>query len=233
MVNNKKLIIAIDGHSSCGKSTLAKALARELGYRYIDSGAMYRAVALQMVNSNITPAQLQAMDTAAMHDFFKKIDISFHVNPSTGSSDVYLNGKNVEREIRDMMISEIVSSVSSVIPVRREMVKRQQELGREKGIVMDGRDIGTVVFPHADLKIFMTARKEVRAKRRYDELIAKGYDVNMDEILSNIEKRDQLDTTRSEGPLIRAKDAKVLDNSDISLEQQWNIVMEWVKAAMM
>jgi cytidylate kinase len=227
---NKKIIIAIDGHSSCGKSTLAKGLAKELGYLYIDSGAMYRAVALQMVNRNIIASQLKEMAESDMQQFFKEVDISFQVNAATGISEVYLNGKNVEREIRDMMISDVVSSVSSIVPVRREMVKRQQELGNGKGIVMDGRDIGTVVFPHAELKIFMTARKEIRAKRRYDELISKGYRVSMDEILKNIEKRDDLDTNRTEGPLMKAADARVLDNSDITLEEQWRIAMKWVKA---
>jgi len=230
MVNTStdKLIIAIDGHSSCGKSTLAKALAKNLGYRYIDSGAMYRVVALHMVNKNITAEELESMSEKDIQKFLDEIDISFHVNKTSGVSEVYLNGNNVEREIRDMMISDVVSVVSAIIPVRHEMVKRQQALGKQKGIVMDGRDIGTVVFPHAELKIFMTAAKEVRAQRRFEELTSKGYSVTMDEVFKNIEKRDYADTHRLESPLLQAPDAKVLDNSHLSIDEQKSIALKWV-----
>jgi cytidylate kinase len=230
MENNSsnKLIIAIDGHSSCGKSTLAKALAKKLSYRYIDSGAMYRVVALHMVNKGLTAEQLQSMNKKDIQKFLDEIDISFHVNKTTGASEVYLNGNNVEREIRDMMISDVVSVVSAIIPVRHEMVRRQQALGKQKGIVMDGRDIGTVVFPHAELKIFMTAAKEVRARRRFEELTAKGYTVTMDEVFKNIEKRDYADTHRAESPLMQAPDAKVLDNSNLTIDEQKAIALKWV-----
>lgn len=221
-----KITIAIDGYSSCGKSTTAKALARKLGYSYIDTGAMYRAVTLYFSENNI-----DADDIVAVKNALDKIEITFRVNESKDSeniSDVYLNGRNVEQEIRQMDVSNNVSKVSAIKEVRVKMVKLQQEMGKHKGVVLDGRDIGTVVFPDAELKIFMTANPFVRAKRRYDELKAKGTEVSMAEVQDNIEKRDYIDTHREESPLTQAKDAIVLDNTHLSREEQLEFVMRAV-----
>ncbi len=228
-VGSEKLVIAIDGFSSCGKSTLAKALARHLGYRYIDSGAMYRAVTLFMIQHDLTVAQLESMNADEMDRFLDHIKITFQVNPETKLSEVHLNGLNVERQIRDLRISDLVSPVSAIPAIRRRMVKKQQGYGRDKGIVMDGRDIGTTVFPNAELKIFMTARPEVRAKRRFDELNEKGFMVTMDEVSKNIEDRDHTDTHRAESPLRKAEDAIVLDNSDLNQEEQLAIALDLVR----
>lgn len=228
-VGSEKLVIAIDGFSSCGKSTLAKALARHLGYRYIDSGAMYRAVTLFMIQHDLTVAQLESMNAEEMDRFLDHIEITFQVNPETKLSEVHLNGLNVERQIRDLRISDLVSPVSAIPAIRRRMVKKQQGYGRDKGIVMDGRDIGTTVFPNAELKIFMTARPEVRAKRRFDELNEKGFMVTMDEVSKNIEDRDHTDTHRAESPLRKAEDAIVLDNSDLNQEEQLAIALDLVR----
>jgi cytidylate kinase len=225
----KKIIIAIDGYSSCGKSTLAKQLAKELGYSYVDSGSMYRAVTLFMLRENLTVDDLQKMDKKQMQDFLSHIHIEFKVNPTKGVSETFLNRENVENEIREMKISDLVSPVSAIAAIRNAMVKKQQSYGRHKGIVMDGRDIGTTVFPDAELKIFMTAREEVRAKRRFDELTAKGYAVSMNEVLKNIESRDDQDTHRSASPLRQATDAIVLDNSDLNEKEQLTVALEWVK----
>lgn len=214
----KKIIIAIDGYSSGGKSTFAKAVAAKLGYIFIDTGAMYRAVTLYAMRQGI------ADDPAAITAALPGIRIDFRFNPQTGRSDVYLNGENVETEIRRIDVSNRVSSVSSIPEVRAKLVAMQQEMGRAKGVVMDGRDIGTVVFPDAELKIFMTADPRVRAERRYKELTAKGEMVSMEEIERNIRERDRQDETREVSPLRRAADAVLLDNSRMTVEQQ----MEWI-----
>jgi len=214
----KKLIIAIDGFSSCGKSTMAKDLAKDIGYTYIDSGAMYRAVTLFCIQQGLF--QGDELDVDGLSKMIDDIKIQFVFNPDTGRSDTWLNGRNVEKEIRTMEVADKVSPVSAVGFVRRAMVAMQQEMGKEKGIVMDGRDIGTTVFPDAELKIFVTARPEVRAQRRLDELLAKGETASFQEVLENVEKRDKIDSTRTESPLRQAVDAIVLDNSDISIEEQ-------------
>lgn len=231
MSERKKIIVAIDGYSSCGKSTLAKAIAKYLHYNYIDSGAMYRAVTLHMLNRNMVVAELNAMDTEQMKAFLNEIKITFHLSPETKLSEIYLNGVNVDNEIRTMSISDLVSPVSAIPAIRKRMVEKQQFYGGHKGIVMDGRDIGTTVFPDAELKIFMTADKEVRAKRRYEELRAKGHRLTLDEVYQNIASRDQQDTTRSESPLRQANDAIVLDNSDLNENEQMAIALEWVNQA--
>lgn len=216
----KKINIAIDGYSSCGKSTLAKALAAKLGYVYIDTGAMYRAVTLYCLKNN-----LSGKNEIVSH--LERINVSFQYNIQTEKSETYLNGKNVEREIREnTAVAENVSKISSIKEVRKKLVALQKELGREKGVVMDGRDIGTVVFPDAELKIFMTANHETRAKRRYDELMAKGVRVTMEEIMKNIELRDYEDTHRIENPLRKADDAVVLDNSELTYFSQLNFALK-------
>lgn len=217
-MENKKIIIAIDGYSSCGKSTFAKALAARLGYIFIDTGAMYRAVTLYAMRQGIVD-QPQAVVAA-----LPKIDIAFRFNPESGRSEVYLNGENVEREIRRIDVSNRVSTISSIPEVRTKLVTLQQQMGEARGVVMDGRDIGTVVFPNAELKIFMTADPRVRAERRYKELRAKGEEVSLEEIERNVRERDRQDETRAVSPLRRADDAVVLDNSHMTVEEQ----MEWV-----
>lgn len=228
-VKSPKIIIAIDGYSSCGKSTLAKALARKLAYSYIDSGAMYRAVTLFVQQHDISLEQLAEMTQKQLEGLMDNIHISFHVNPETGLSEVFLNGLNVEKRIRDLKVSDWVSPVSAVPEIRHRMVELQQSYGVHKGIVMDGRDIGTKVFPHAELKIFMTARDEVRAKRRFDELNNKGFMVTFDEVMKNIRDRDYTDTHRSESPLRQAEDAIILDNSDLTEQDQFEFALELVK----
>jgi cytidylate kinase len=226
--DKKKIIVAIDGYSSCGKSTLAKAIAKYLHYNYIDSGAMYRAVTLHMLNRNLMLSELQEMNAVQMQEFLSEIKITFHLNPETKLSEVYLNGVNVDQEIRTMRISDLVSPVSAIPAIRHRMVEKQQFYGGHKGIVMDGRDIGTTVFPNAELKIFMVADKDVRAKRRFDELTSKGYLVSMDEVYRNIESRDYQDTNRAESPLRKADDAIILDNSELNEKEQMAIALEWV-----
>ena len=218
----KKITIAIDGFSSCGKSTMAKDLAREVGYIYIDSGAMYRAVTLYSIENGIFDGDV--IDTERLKKEIKDIHISFRLNKETGRPDTYLNGVNVENKIRSMEVSSKVSPISTLDFVREAMVAQQQEMGKQKGIVMDGRDIGTVVFPQAELKIFVTARADVRAQRRYDELKAKGNNPVYEEILHNVEERDRIDQTRAISPLRRATDALLLDNSDMTIAQQ----KEWL-----
>ena len=219
----KRIVIAIDGFSSCGKSTMAKDLARQIGYTYVDTGAMYRAVTLYCLRNKlftdgkIDEAQLQA----AIND----IHITLKFNPTTGKADTWLNGKNVEQEIRTMEVSQLVSIVAAIGFARHHLVSQQQELGKEKGIVMDGRDIGTVVFPNAELKIFVTARPEVRAQRRLAELQAKGEKTTFEEVLENVRSRDHLDMTRAESPLRKAEDAIELDNSDITIDEQNKILI--------
>lgn len=213
-----KIVIAIDGFSSCGKSTMAKDLARKIGYIYIDSGAMYRAVTLFCLNRGLIDGD--TVDTEALRPLMTEIHIEFRLNPATGKADTYLNGENVEQEIRSMRVSDKVSPVSAIPFVRTALVALQQEMGRQKGIVMDGRDIGTTVFPDAELKIFVTASAATRAQRRVDELRAKGVPVDFDEVVANIVKRDHIDQTRKESPLRKADNAIELDNSTLTIEQQ-------------
>jgi CMP/dCMP kinase len=220
----KKIIIAIDGHSSCGKGTLAKNLANELGYLFIDSGAMYRAVTLYLTRANISLDELQA-DPAILGN----IKITFQYEEERHYYETYLNGENVENEIRSMEIARKVSPVSAIAEVRHFLVAQQQQMGEQKGVVMDGRDIGTVVFPEAELKIFMTASAEIRAKRRYDELTAKGIHVNYQEVLHNIKERDFIDSNRAESPLIKAEDAITLDNTSMSKKQQAQLSLSWAR----
>ncbi len=218
----KKIVIAIDGYSSGGKSTFAKAIASRLGYIFIDTGAMYRAVTLFALRSGMI--RNGEVDRKALVEALGRIRIGFRYNPEKGKSDIYLDGENVEDEIRGIEVSTWVSHVSSIAEVRALLVHLQQQMGKDKGIVMDGRDIGTVVFPDAELKIFMTASPHVRALRRYKELSGKGENVSLEEIERNIEERDRLDETRKESPLRRAKDAVLLDNSEMTVDGQ----MEWV-----
>ena len=220
----KKITIAIDGHSSCGKSTMAKDLARRIGYVYIDTGAMYRAVTLFAMRHNLI-ANGQ-VDAAKLQEEMGNIHISLRLNPETQRPDTYLNGECVEREIRTMEVSRHVSLIAALPFVRSAMVEMQREMGKEKGVVMDGRDIGTVVFPHAELKIFVTASAEVRAQRRYDELTAKGEKCNYEEILENVKERDHIDSTRETSPLSQAEDAIVLDNTHMTIPEQENWLME-------
>ena len=223
----KKITIAIDGHSSCGKSTMAKDLARRIGYVYIDTGAMYRAVTLFAMRHNLI-ANGQ-VDAAKLQEEMGNIHISLRLNPETQRPDTYLNGECVEREIRTMEVSRHVSLIAALPFVRSAMVEMQREMGKEKGVVMDGRDIGTVVFPHAELKIFVTASAEVRAQRRYDELTAKGEECNYEEILENVKERDRIDSTRETSPLRQAEDAIVLDNTHMTIPEQENWLMEEYK----
>lgn len=220
----RKIVIAIDGYASCGKSTMAKELARKIGYIYIDSGAMYRAVALYCIEQGLF--EDNRLDVEALQRHIDDIDITFVLNPETGRPETFLNGRNVERDIRGMAVSDKVSYVAAVGFVRRKLVALQQAMGREKGIVMDGRDIGTVVFPDAELKIFLTASPEVRARRRVDELRAKGQKVSYDEVLHNVRERDRIDETREVDPLRKADDALLLDNSTLTLEQQDQWLMQ-------
>ena len=214
----KKITIAIDGFSSCGKSTMAKDLAREVGYIYIDSGAMYRAVTLYSIENGIFDGDV--IDTERLKKEIKDIHMSFRLNKEAGRPDTYLNGVNVENKIRSMEVSSKVSPISTLDFVREAMVAQQQAMGNEKGIVMDGRDIGTTVFPDAELKIFVTATPEIRAQRRYDELKAKGQEASFDEILENVKQRDYIDQNREVSPLRKAEDALLLDNTDLSIEEQ-------------
>ena len=224
----KKIVIAIDGFSSCGKSTFAKAIAARLGYIFIDTGAMYRAVTLCALNQGWVGEQ--SVDEAAVVAMLDRVNISFKFNSERGASDVYVNGECVEREIRTIEVSSCVSRISSIREVREKLVALQQQMGCDRGVVMDGRDIGTVVFPDAELKIFMTADPKVRAERRYAELTAKGDKVTMEEILENVISRDNADMTRAISPLRQADDAIVLDNSYMSVEEQMAWFMERYKA---
>lgn len=214
----KKLVIAVDGFSSCGKSTFAKAIARKLHYIFIDSGAMYRAATLYAIDHNLFEGEELLKDKLIAS--LPHMKISFNYNPVTSKNETWLNGENVESEIRGIKVSNLVSAVSQIKEVRQKLVALQQEMGKTGGIVMDGRDIGTAVFPHADIKLFMTASPEVRAQRRYLELKEKGTEVPLSEIKANIEKRDYLDQNREESPLIMANDAILLDNSNMSPEEQ-------------
>ncbi len=225
----KKIIIAIDGHSSSGKSTMAKDLAREIGYIYIDTGAMYRAVTLYCLRKGYI--QGDKIQEEALKADLDKVDISFRYNAETGRPDTYLNGEKVEKEIRSMEVADKVSLVAALGFVRRAMVAKQQEMGKAKGIVMDGRDIGTVVFPNAELKVFVTASPEVRARRRLEELLAKGEQTTYEEVLANVKKRDYIDSTREESPLRQAPDALVLDNSNMTIPEQKQWLRDKFEAA--
>ncbi|MGB2117413.1 MAG: (d)CMP kinase [Schleiferiaceae bacterium] len=221
-----KLTIAIDGHSSTGKSTLAKELAACLGYIYVDSGAMYRAVALKALRHGWVSKELGIQEENIINAL-ESLKITFSVN-SQGQSITMLNNENVEDAIRTMEVSNVVSQVSKLIPVRRRLVALQQKMGEQGGVVMDGRDIGTVVFPKADLKIFMTASDEVRALRRKAELDSKGQDYSLNEVLENLKSRDKSDMERADSPLIAASDARILDNSEINRKEQFNLVLGWI-----
>ena len=225
----KKIIIAIDGVSSTGKSTMAKDLARELGYTYIDTGAMYRAVTLYSLQHGFFTSG--GIDEQKLQDAMNDIDISFRFNPETGRPDTYLNGVKVEKEIRGMEVANRVSPIAALGFVRRAMVAKQQEMGKAKGIVMDGRDIGTTVFPNAELKIFVTASSQVRAQRRFDELKEKGMPADFDAILKNVEERDYIDTHRETSPLRKADDAITLDNSNMTIPEQKAWLMEQYQKA--
>ena len=214
----KKITIAIDGYSSCGKSTMAKDLAREIGYIYIDSGAMYRAVTLYCLDNGIFTEA--GIDVERLKKEILSLSISFQLNPETQRPMTCLNGVNVEDRIRTMEVSSHVSPIAALGFVREALVKQQQEMGKAKGIVMDGRDIGTVVFPDAELKIFVTASAEIRAQRRYDELRAKGQEASYEEILANVKERDHIDMNREVSPLRQAADAILLDNSQLTIEEQ-------------
>ena len=214
----KKITIAIDGYSSCGKSTMAKDLAREIGYIYIDSGAMYRAVTLYCLDNGIFTEA--GIDVERLKKEILSLSISFQLNPETQRPITCLNGVNVEDRIRTMEVSSHVSPIAALGFVREALVKQQQEMGKAKGIVMDGRDIGTVVFPGAELKIFVTASAEIRAQRRYDELRAKGQEASYEEILANVKERDHIDMNREVSPLRQAADAILLDNSQLTIEEQ-------------
>ena len=220
----KKIIIAIDGFSSCGKSTMAKGLAKDIGYIYIDTGAMYRAVALYCLRKNLFNDD-GSVKEEELREHLKDISIAFKLNRETQLPMTFLNGENVESVIRSLDVSSRVSRVASLGFVREVLVKQQQEMGKDKGIVMDGRDIGTVVFPQAELKVFVTATARIRAQRRYDELKGKGQEASFEDILQNVEERDRLDQTRAVSPLRKADDALLLDNTHLTIEEQ----KEWLK----
>jgi CMP/dCMP kinase len=219
-----KIIITIDGWSSCGKSTLAKQLAKELGYVYIDSGAMYRAITLYFLRNHI-----DWTNPPEVHEALEKIQLEFLSNHKTGQTEMYLNGENVEYVIRDLVVAEKVSDIAAIGEVRKFAVAQQQEMGKKKGIVMDGRDIGTVVFPNAELKIFMTADNDIRVQRRFRELYEKNPNITIDEVRTNLETRDYIDSHREISPLKKAEDAIILDNSTISEKDQLQLALDWVK----
>ena len=219
----KKIVVAIDGFSSCGKSTMAKALAKYAGYAYIDTGAMYRAVALYAIRHNLIDAE--NIDEIGLNNALNDIKISFKT--IDGTQHTHLNGEDVESQIRTLEVANGASRVSAIGFVRRALVKAQQEMGNEGGVVMDGRDIGTVVFPNAELKIFVTASAEIRAQRRYDELKAKGEEQSYADVLANVEERDYRDTHRAESPLRQADDARLLDNSNLNREEQFELIKSW------
>jgi cytidylate kinase len=217
----KKIIIAIDGFSSCGKSTLAKAMAKALEYVFVDTGAMYRAIALYFLRNNI------AFNDTAANEALHAIELRFKFNSASQKSDMYLNGENVEQEIRTMQVSQKVSEVASIPAVRTFAVAQQQAMGMDKGIVMDGRDIGTVVFPNAELKLFVTADPAIRLERRYQELLQTNPSILKEEVAANLQQRDLMDSTRAHSPLKQAEDALVLDNTNLNREQQFELAMQW------
>ncbi len=220
----KNIVIAIDGNSGCGKSSTAKVIARKLKYIYIDTGAMYRAVTLFFIKYQIDLKNASDVDSA-----LKQIDISFEYNIETGKNETFLNGKNVENKIRQMKVSNMVSPVSEISMVRRKLVEQQRRLGKEKGVVMDGRDIGTVVFPDAELKIFMTADLEVRALRRQKELMEKNTEVELEEVIENLKSRDNIDSSRADSPLKKAQDAYEIDTSNLTFDEQVNQILDLIK----
>ncbi len=221
----KKIVIAIDGHSSCGKSTMAKDLAREVGYIYVDTGAMYRAVTLYCMRNNLFSTEGEVLVTE-LEAAMPRVNVTFRLNEQSGKPDTYLNGERVEDIIRSIEVSGNVSKVAAIPFVREAMVEQQRAMGKDKGIVMDGRDIGTTVFPDAELKVFVTASAEVRAQRRYDELKAKGMAADYDDILKNVQERDYLDSHRAVSPLRQAPDALLLDNSNMTIAEQKTWLME-------
>ncbi len=223
----QKITIAIDGYSSCGKSTLAKALAQRLGYNYIDTGAMYRAVTLYALRHALIGTN-QEVNTEGLVAVLPLIDVEFMVNPTTHHSDVFLNGEDVEKEIRSMEVSGLVSKVSAIKEVREKMVALQRQMGKRKAVVLDGRDIGSHVFPKAELKLFMTADNDVRARRRLDEYSSKGQYFTLEEVKQSLMKRDHEDITRKESPLIKAEDAVILDNSELTREEQLEFVLKLI-----
>lgn len=219
----KKIIVAIDGYSSCGKTTIAKALAKRLNYAYINTGAMYRAVTLYLLDNEIDYTNIEAVKAA-----LSNIKIHFEFDTEKGNC-TFLNDVNVENQLRNLRVANAVSPVSAISAVRREMVKQQQAMGEQKGVVLEGRDIGTVVFPNAELKIFMTSNVEVRTQRRYDELVSKGQEVSFEEVKTNLLERDRIDSTRDDSPLRKADDAIVLDNSYLTQEKQLELAESWVR----
>ena len=230
MQKHKKITIAIDGFSSCGKSTLAKALAYELGYVFVDTGAMYRAVTLFCFRKGFITKE--SVNQNAIINHLNQIEIHFERNKDTSKLEIYLNNEVVEREIRSLEISSLVSKVASIKEVRQKLVVEQKKMGEKGGVVMDGRDIGSVVFPHAELKLFVTASPEVRTDRRFKELLPTEPNITREEIRQNLEERDYLDSTRSESPLIQTEDAVVLDNSDINQQEQLELALELVRTRM-
>lgn len=223
----KKITIAIDGFSSTGKSTLAKALAKSLGYIYIDTGAMYRAVTLFAMRKGLISSK--NFDQARLVELIDTFDVHFEYNVAKGYADIYLNQENVEELIRTLEVSQFVSQIAAVSEVRKKLVEQQQNLGKTKGVVMDGRDIGTVVFPDAELKIFMTASPEIRAERRFKELKEKNSEVVYEDVFRNVVERDQIDTARKDSPLVKAADAIEIDNSNLSREEQFDLILQLVK----
>lgn len=223
----KKITIAIDGFSSTGKSTLAKQLAAALGYVYVDTGAMYRAVAYFAMQHNLVSET--HLDKASLITQLPTINLRFQFNPALGFAEMYLNNENIEAQIRTIEVSRMVSKVAEISEVRAKLVEQQQEMGKDKGIVMDGRDICTVVFPDAELKLFMTASSKTRAQRRFDELVEKGQHVTFEEVLHNVEERDYIDTHREDSPLVKADDAIEIDNSTLSKKEQFELVLNLVK----
>ena len=226
MNNSKRIIIAIDGYSSTGKSTLAKHMAKEIGYVYVDTGAMYRAVAYYALTQGLIDDN--HFDKNGLILNLNNIDLSFEFNAELGYAEIFLNGKNVERFIRSIEVSNMVSKVASISEIREKLVEQQQKMSLNKGIVMDGRDIGTVVFPEAELKLFMTASPEKRAKRRYKEMTDNGVQIQYESVLENVTSRDHLDTTRADSPLMKAGDAIEIDNSDMNVAQTYALAMKHV-----
>jgi cytidylate kinase len=223
----KKITIAIDGFSSTGKSTLAKQLAKELGYVYVDTGAMYRAVAYFAMQHNLVSET--HLDKVGLISELPNINLRFQFNPTLGFAEMYLNNENIETPIRTIEVSRMVSKVAEISEVRAKLVEQQQAMGKDKGIVMDGRDIGTVVFPEAELKLFMTASSKTRAQRRFDELVEKGQLITFEDVLQNVEERDYIDTHREDSPLVKADDAIEIDNSSLTKKEQFELVLNLVK----
>ena len=223
----RKITIAIDGYSSTGKSTVAKQLANYLNYIYVDTGAMYRAVTLFAIRKNLIGEDVFKKDELVNQ--LGAVDLKFVFNKDKGFAEIFLNGENVEHDIRTLEVSSFVSPIATISEIRKKLVKQQQEFGMNKGVVMDGRDIGTVVFPKADLKVFMTASPEERAKRRYNELLERGDEVSYEDIHNNVVERDRIDTTRKDSPLLKAKDAIEIDNSQLTLDGQFHTILQLAK----